>query len=74
MDTQLQEQLDIGLSTRFVACATAGANRLEETGATGSSGGTNPTSDNGCSTWAMVGSAMATAPRQMTLYSCRGST
>ena len=34
---------------------------------------TNPTSDKGCSIWAMVGSAMATAPQQMTLYSCRGS-
>ena len=35
---------------------------------------TNPTSDKGCSIWAMIGSAMATAPWQMTLYSCRGST
>ena len=37
---------------------------------------TNPTSDKGCSIWVMVGSAMATptAPRQMMLYSCRGST
>jgi hypothetical protein len=34
---------------------------------------TNPTSDKGCSIWVMVGSAMATAPRQMMLYSCRGA-
>jgi hypothetical protein len=31
---------------------------------------TNPTSDKGCSIWVMVGSAMATAPRQMMLYTC----
>ena len=35
---------------------------------------TNATSDKGCYIWVMIGSAMATAPRQMMLYSCKGST